>query len=277
MSTGWQTTPLLDNALPGGWALVRSPQGFLADGNGVLFPREWLKRQDLPIRGEHGLGQFDGEPVWMLVLDQPAELEGCFWQSLRQFMLQADYPTFRMLAFADQVGTWQVNHRFCGRCGSATQQVPGERCMRCPTCGLDSYARISPSMIVLVTRGDEVLLARSPRFVAGVYSTLAGFVEPGESAEECVAREVREEVGIEVRNLQYLGSQGWPFPHSLMLGFHAEYAGGEIVPQADEIEDAAWFHIENLPPLPMQRSIARYLIDLYVARRLGLPEPQLHR
>lgn len=277
MAGGWQTTPLLDNAQPGGWALVRSPQGFLADANGVLFPREWLKRQDLPIRDEQGLGQFDGQPVWLLSLDQPVMPEGCFWQSLRQFMLQADYPTFRMLAFADQVGTWRSNHRFCGRCGTPTQQVSGERCMRCPECGLDSYARISPSMIVLVTRGDEVLLARSPRFVTGVYSTLAGFVEPGESAEECVAREVREEVGIEVHNLHYLGSQGWPFPHSLMLGFHAEYAGGEIVPQADEIEDAAWFPIDNLPPLPMQRSIARYLIDLYVARRLGQPEPQLHR
>ena len=277
MASGWQTTPLLDNAQPGGWALVRSPQGFLADANGVLFPREWLKRQDLPIRDEQGLGQFDGQPVWLLSLDQPVMPEGCFWQSLRQFMLQADFPTFRMLAFADQVGTWRSNHRFCGRCGTPTQQVSGERCMRCPECGLDSYARISPSMIVLVTRGDEVLLARSPRFVTGVYSTLAGFVEPGESAEECVAREVREEVGIEVHNLHYLGSQGWPFPHSLMLGFHAEYAGGEIVPQADEIEDAAWFPIDNLPPLPMQRSIARYLIDLYVARRLGQPEPQLHR
>lgn len=275
--TGWQTLPPLDNGQAGGWALVRGPQGFLADTNGVLFPREWLKRQDLPLIAEHGLGHFDGEPVWLLALDRPAEMPGCFWQGLRQFMLQADYPTFRMLSFAEQVGNWDLNHRFCGRCGSRNRQVPGERCMRCPECGLDSYARISPSMIVLVTRGDEILLARSPRFVSGMYSTLAGFVEPGESAEECVAREVLEEVGIQVRDPQYLGSQSWPFPHSLMLGFHAEYAGGEIVPQADEIEDAAWFPLDRLPPLPMSRSIARYLIDLYVARRLGQPEPQLHR
>lgn len=277
MAAGWQTQPPLDNGQPGGWALVRSPQGFLADANGVLFPREWLKRQDLPLIAEHGLGHFDGEPVWLLALDRPAEMPGCFWQGLRQFMLQADYPTFRMLSFAEQVGNWDLNHRFCGRCGSRNRQVPGERCMRCPECGLDSYARISPSMIVLVTRGDEILLARSPRFVSGMYSTLAGFVEPGESAEECVAREVLEEVGIQVRDPQYLGSQSWPFPHSLMLGFHAEYAGGEIVPQADEIEDAAWFPLDRLPPLPMSRSIARYLIDLHVARRLGQPEPQLHR
>lgn len=277
MAAGWQTQPPLDNGQPGGWALVRGPQGFLADANGVLFPREWLKRQDLPLIAEHGLGHFDGEPVWLLALDRPADMPGCFWQGLRQFMLQADYPTFRMLSFAEQVGNWDLNHRFCGRCGSRNRQVPGERCMRCPECGLDSYARISPSMIVLVTRGDEILLARSPRFVSGMYSTLAGFVEPGESAEECVAREVLEEVGIQVRDPQYLGSQSWPFPHSLMLGFHAEYAGGEIVPQADEIEDAAWFPLDRLPPLPMSRSIARYLIDLYVARRLVQPEPQLHR
>ena len=277
MASGWQTTPPLDNSQAGGWALVRSSQGFLADGNGVLFPREWLKRQDLPLLVEHGLGHFDGEPVWLLALDRPAEIPGCFWQGLRQFMQQADYPTFRMLSFAEQVGNWDLNHRFCGRCGSRNRLVPNERCMRCPECGLDSYARISPSMIVLVTRGDEVLLARSPRFVPGVYSTLAGFVEPGESAEECVAREVHEEVGIEVGNLQYLGSQAWPFPHSLMLGFHAEYVSGEIVPQADEIEDARWFPIDQLPPLPIHRSIARYLIDLYMARRLGQPEPQLPR
>lgn len=277
MASGWQTAPPLDNAQAGGWALVRSPQGFLADSNGVLFPRDWLKRQELPVIAEHGLGRFDDQPVWLLQVEQAAEMPGCFWQGLRQFMLQADYPTFRMLSFAEQVAHWDLNHRFCGRCGSRNLQVPGERCLRCPECGLDSYARISPSMIVLVTRGDELLLARSPRFVPGVYSTLAGFVEPGESAEECVVREVHEEVGIQVGNLQYLGSQGWPFPHSLMLGFHAEYAGGEIVPQPEEIEDARWFSIDQLPPLPMQRSIARYLIDLYVARRLGHPEPQLPR
>ena len=149
--------------------------------------------------------------------------------------------------------------------------------MHCQACDLRSYPRISPSMIVLVTRGDEILLARSPRFVTGVYSTLAGFAEPGESAEDCLVREVREEVALEVQNIQYVGSQCWPFPHSMMLGFHAEYAGGEIVMQPDEIEDARWFRVDALPPLPAGRSIARYLIDLYVARRLGLAEPVLPR
>ena len=130
-------------------------------------------------------------------------------------------------------------------------------------------------MIGLGAGGDEIRRARSPRFVTGVYSTLAGFAEPGESAEECLVREVREEVQIEVKNIQYLGSQCWPFPHSMMLGFHAEYAGGEIVCQEDEIEDAQWFNVHELPPLPASRSIARYLIDVYVARRLGHAEPVL--
>lgn len=272
----WQSV-FLDPAQPGGWALLHCRQHFLADANGVLFPREWLKRQDLPILSEQGIGHFSGDPVYVLELEHAAALEGCSWQSLRQFMLQGDVETFRMLAFAAQIGTWFSQHRFCGSCGAATQQVPGERAMRCQPCETQHYPRLAPSMIVLITRGDEVLLARSHRFVAGIYSTLAGFVEPGESVEHCVAREVREEVGVEVRNLRYIGSQGWPFPHSLMLGFHAEYAGGEIVMQLDEIEDARWFRIDDLPPLPAPRSIARHLIDLYVARRLGLPEPELPR
>lgn len=268
-------TAVLDTATTGGWAIARSPQGFMFDSQGVLFARDWLKGLGLPILFEHGIGRLDGQPVYLIELEGPVTLENCQWQGLRQFMLQADFEHYRMLAYAAQVGTWAREHRFCGSCGKAMVQVPGERAMRCDRCDLRNYPRISPSMIVLITRGDEVLLARSPRFVSGMYSTLAGFAEPGESAEECVVREVREEVSLEVRNIQYRGSQCWPFPHSMMLGFHAEYASGEIVPQADEIEDARWFSIHALPPLPAPRSIARYLIDLYVARRLGLPEPVL--
>lgn len=274
MSARWRPA-LLDGQQPGGWALLHCKQQFLADANGVLFPREWLKKQELAILAEQGIGYFDGDPVYLLEAQQPVEVPGCAWQSLRQFMLQGDADTFKLLGYAAQIGTWARQHRFCGSCGGPMQQIAGERAMHCPRCESHHYPRLSPSMIVLVSRGDEILLARSPRFVPGVYSTLAGFVEAGESVEQCVAREVREEVGIEVTNLQYLGSQGWPFPHSLMLGFHAEYAAGEIVMQAEEIEDAQWFSVHRLPPLPAPRSIARYLIDLYVARRLGLAEPSL--
>jgi NAD+ diphosphatase len=269
------TTAVLDTQNSGGWAVVHSEQGFLLDGNGVLFPREWLKRQELPVMGEHGIGHFDGEPVYLFLLKEPVDVEGCTWQGLRQFMLSGDFDVFQLLGYAAQISTWAREHRFCGSCGRPVVQVPGERAMYCEHDNLRFYPRISPSMIVLITRGDEILLARSPRFVTGVYSTLAGFVEPGESAEDCVRREVMEEVQVKVRNIRYMGSQCWPFPHSMMLGFHAEYDSGEIVPQADEIEDARWFRLDDLPPLPANRSIARYLIEVYLAQRSGAPEPVL--
>ncbi|TRX73498.1 NAD(+) diphosphatase [Pseudomonas mangiferae] len=270
----WQPG-LLAEQTEGGWSLVHSQQRFLADANGVLFPRAWLARQNLPILAEHGIGHLDGEPVYLLEAAPGAELPGCSWQGLRQFMMQADAETFRMLGYASQIGTWAQQNRFCGSCGVGLRLLPGERAMVCSDCGLHLYPRLAPSMIVLVTRGDEVLLARSPRFVPGVYSTLAGFVEPGESVEACVRREVREEVAVEIEAPRYIASQSWPFPHSLMLGFHAEYRSGEIVPQPGEIEDARWFPLDNLPPLPASRSIARYLIDLYLARRSGGAEPVL--
>ncbi|RWU21530.1 NAD(+) diphosphatase [Pseudomonas alkylphenolica] len=276
MASRW-TTAVLDTNLAGGWAVARCSEGFLVDDNGALFPRDWLKRQDLDVLCEHGIGHYDGQPVFLLELKAPQAVAGCQWRGLRQFMLDGDFDTYKILGYAAQIGTWAREHRFCGNCGQPMQQIHWERAMYCAPCDLRSYPRISPSMIVLITRGDEILLARSPRFVTGVYSTLAGFAEPGESAEDCLVREVREEVAIEVQNIQYVGSQCWPFPHSMMLGFHAEYAGGEIVMQPDEIEDAQWFRVDALPPLPAGRSIARYLIDLYVARRLGLAEPVLPR
>lgn len=274
MSARW-TTAVLDPQITGGLAVARGPEGFLMDDNGALFPRDWLKEQDLDVLCEHGIGHLDGQPVFLLELRGIAEVSGCSWRGLRQFMLEGDMLTYTLLGYAAQIGTWAREHRFCGSCGQPMTQIRWERAMYCQPCDLRSYPRISPSMIVLITRGDEVLLARSPRFVTGVYSTLAGFAEPGESAEDCLVREVREEVAVEVKNIQYVGSQCWPFPHSMMLGFHAEYAGGEIVMQPDEIEDAQWFNVHDLPPLPAGRSIARYLIDLYVARRLGLPDPVL--
>lgn len=274
MSTTWQPS-VLDTEQSGGWVLAHYQQQFLCDSNGVLFPREWLKRQELPVLAEHGLGYFGGDAVYLLELAQPVDVPGCSWQGLRQFMLQGDAATFKLLGYATQIGTWARQHRFCGSCGGRMQLVPGQRAMQCPSCSLQHYPRLSPSMIVLVTRGDEVLLARSPRFASGVYSTLAGFVEAGESVEDCVVREVHEEVGVAVHNLRYVTSQGWPFPHSLMLGFHADYAGGEIILQEDEIEDARWFALDQLPGLPPPRSISRYLIDLYLAQRLGHPEPVL--
>lgn len=274
MSTESRWRPGLP-AEPGGWALAHCEQAFLGDANGLLFPRDWLRRQELAVLAEQPLGWFDGQPVHLFELEYAQELPGCAWQGLRQFMLGSDVETFRMLGYATQIGIWARQHRFCGSCGGRMQAVPQQRAMHCPRCALQHYPRLSPSMIVLISRGDEILLARSERFPPGMYSTLAGFVEPGESVEQCVHREVFEEVGLRIRDLQYVGSQGWPFPHSLMLGFHARYESGEIVPEAGEIEDARWFSPDQLPLLPPPRSISRFLIDLYLARRSGLPDPVL--
>lgn len=254
-------------------ALVHCRQGFLRDGRGPLFPLAWVKALRLPVLAEHDVGPYRSSPVSLVEVQDPVEVLGCSWQALRQFMLEGDAETFRLLGYAAQIGTWARQNRFCGSCGAPMQPVRGERAMRCQSCDEQHYPRLSPSMIVLVTRGNEILLARSPRFAKGVFSTLAGFVEPGETVEQCVIREVREEVGLEVRSLQYIASQSWPYPHSLMLGFHAEYAGGEIVPQPGEIEEAHWFDLARLPLLPPPHAIARYLIDLYRARRCGLAEP----
>jgi len=170
---------------------------------------------------------------------------------------------------ATQIVEWATTSRHCGRCATTTERVDGERCMRCPQCGLLAYPRIAPAVIVLVRRGDEALLARGARFPAPFYSTLAGFVEIGESLEETIAREIREEVGVAVKEPRYFGSQPWPFPHSLMVGFTAQWAAGDIRPDPREILDAQWFRAAALPLVPPPLSIARRLIDAWVEEVLG--------
>lgn len=175
---------------------------------------------------------------------------------------------FRAAGTARQKVEWYRTHRFCSRCGTANELDAGREAMRCPACGQLHFPRVAPAVIVLVEREGEALLGRSPHFQAGVYSTLAGFVEPGESLEECVHREIEEEVGVRVGNLRYFGSQPHPFPHSLMVGFVADWVEGEIRLDPLEIEDARWFRPDDLPELPHPMSIARALIEDFV-RRVG--------
>ena len=182
-----------------------------------------------------------------------------------------DEGLFKMAGRAKQIVGWNATHRFCGRCGGDTAPLSGELARRCARCGMLHYPRLSPAVIVLVRDRSRVLLARSPGFPAGMYSVLAGFVEPGEAIEEAVEREVREEVGIEVTGVRYFGSQPWPFPNSLMIGFTAEYAGGEISVDPTEIEDAGWYDAGAFPPLPPRLSIARAMIDDFAARHSGRP------
>ena len=160
-----------------------------------------------------------------------------------------------------QLLNWQATHRFCCKCGGKTLRKEDQFAMECLTCELLFYPRISPAVMVLVLRGEDLLLARSPHFTPGVFSALAGFVEPGETLEQCVRREVREEVGIEIQNIRYFRSQHWPFPNSLMIAFTAEYAGGELTPDEVEIEEAHWFPRSGLPTLPEPMTLSRQLID----------------
>lgn len=167
---------------------------------------------------------------------------------------------------AFQLQNWARTHRYCGVCGTPTQRIQGERGIKCPNCGFSAYPRISPAMMVLITRGEDILLARNVTFPPNRYSALAGFLEVGESIEEAVHREVFEEVGLTVHNLKYVASQAWPFPHSLMIAFTAEYLSGEIVTQPEEIADAKWYGPgDQLPDLPPRLSIAKVLLDSVMA------------
>ena len=161
---------------------------------------------------------------------------------------------------------WDRTHRFCGQCGSSAEKHGDILARQCPSCGLTLFPRISPAVIVLVERNGKALLARAGRFPEELYSVLAGFVEPGETLEETVKREVKEETGIDVKNIRYFGSQPWPFPDSLMIGFTARYAGGEIKVDNEEILDAGWFSADRLPTIPGKISIARSLIDWFVLK-----------
>ncbi len=175
-----------------------------------------------------------------------------------------DQQTFYLAGRAYQLLEWHRNHRYCGRCGRETIPHERDRAKTCPACRLMVYPRLSPSIIVLVWREDEMLLARNVAWPNGTFSTLAGFVEPGESVEQTVHREIREEVGLLVSNLQYKGSQSWPFPNSLMLGFHAEYQAGDICCQAEEIAEAYWYKVDDLPSIPPRWAISRWLIDAFI-------------
>lgn len=180
---------------------------------------------------------------------------------------------FRAAGAALQYVEWTRTHGFCSRCGHPTRRHTTHQAMVCPECGHLHFPRVAPAVIVLVEREGEMLLGRSPSFKEGVYSTLAGFVEPGESLEDAVHREILEEVGVEVTDVRYFGSQPWPFPHSLMVGFTATWAGGEIQVDGVEIEDAQWFTPHRLPPrLPTHFSIARRLVEDFLARH-GIAPP----
>ncbi|MGE5351668.1 MAG: NAD(+) diphosphatase [Acidobacteriota bacterium] len=211
------------------------------------------------------LGTLDGRPCFTaevpLVTEAPG---GMAFKNLRSLLGEFGSDFFSLAGRAFQVISWDVNHHYCGRCGTPTEERQDERAKVCPNCGLVSYPRISPAVIVAITNKNRILLARSSRFKSNMYSVLAGFVEAGETFEDCIRREIREEANIEVKNIRYFGSQPWPFPDSLMVGFTAEYAGGDLKADGVEIVDLKWFTAEEIPAIPGKWSIARRLIDWFI-------------
>lgn len=239
--------------------LVEEREGVLAIPKGAVLP-------ELAQAG-HFIGTLDGVDCYAAAYPKGKEPPaGMQLMAARGLFQKVDEVLLAVAGRSLAIAEWDVTHRFCGRDGTPTELVPGERARRCPVCHTPFYPRISPAVIVLVTRGDSMLLARSSNFPMPFFSTLAGFVEPGESLEETVLREVKEEVGVDLQNLRYFGSQPWPFGRSLMVGYTAEYAGGEVKVDGKEIVEAQWFTIDNLPRIPPRLSIARHLIDSFIER-----------
>ena len=251
------------------WFLFRK-QRFLViqEGENTRIPQTHdLEKYNIDAEGYHFFGMLNDHPCYVAELGEgeviPDALKAV---DLRQVFRRFDSDGVQAAGLAGHLLAWHRNHQYCGKCGKPNENKEDERAKICPDCGLVNYPRLSPAIIVAVVRDGKLLLAHSTRFPEDFYSVLAGFVEPGETLEDCVRREVLEEVGIRVKNISYFGSQPWPFPDSLMVGFTAEYAGGEIKEDGVEISHADWFSKDRLPRIPPRISISRELIDWFVGR-----------
>jgi len=255
---------------PAWWFAYQENKLLVYEGpSGVSLPllADFLELGLTPL-SKHYLGSIDNRHCHAVEVPEgtipPA---GMIFEGLRQLYGRLDEDFFWIAGRAVQIIDWDRTHHFCGRCGTPLRTKSTERAKECPQCGLLHFPRLAPAIIVLVERGKQLLLARSRHFMPGMFSVLAGFVEPGESLENAVVREVREEVGIDIKDIKYFGSQPWPFPHSLMIGFTATYASGEITIDDTEIEEAGWFTVDSLPRIPGKISIARKLIDWFLTKQ----------
>ena len=236
---------------------------FLHTGGGYLHAaKDEFSQED--IEAVYPVGEIGKTAIHAIVLKRgsPISLEKANLRNL--LSVSKNEQEYVTLSRAAQLIIWHNEHRFCGRCGHKMLHHAVDLAKHCEQCSLVQYPRISPCIIVLVVDGDRCVLARSPRFPPGRFSTLAGFIEAGESAEAAVHREIREEVGIDVKNVRYFKSQSWPFPHALMLGFFADYAGGELLADGVEIEEANWYHRDAMPDLPPSFAISSALIQEFL-------------
>jgi NAD+ diphosphatase len=256
----------------GFWLAFNQTSLLLVESNGKLeLPiLNGLEEVDLtPIRIQY-LGTLEGHPCYSAELSPEAKApQGMSFRDLRMTYSELDEDIFLLAGRALQIIAWDQTHQYCGRCGHKTEDFPGERAKRCPSCGFLSYPRLSPATITAVIKGNKILLSHYARVKTHMHTIIAGFVEPGESLEECVHREILEEAGVYVKNIKYFGSQPWPFPNSLMIGFTAEYESGDIKVDGVEISEAGWYDAANLPEIPPKMSISREIIDWYVQNYSG--------
>ena len=218
------------------------------------------------FENKHYIGKFDSHDCWSMECDYKSLdfLEPLEVRSIAR--LTGDNELFLLAGTAYQILHWNRINKFCGKCGGTMTEKPDERAKLCPVCGNVVYPRISPATITAVLKGDEILLAHNVNFPENLYSLVAGFVEPGETLEECARREILEEVGVSVKNITYFSSQPWPFPDSLMIAFVAEYEGGDITVDNIEISHAEWFKAEGLPLIPSTESVAGKLIRWFMSK-----------
>ncbi|MEE8414186.1 MAG: NAD(+) diphosphatase [Dehalococcoidales bacterium] len=222
-----------------------------------------------PVRTQY-LGTLQGQPCHSAeVSPDTIPPGGMSFRELRSLYGLLNEDIFLLAGKAIQIVNWDQTHQYCGRCGHKTQTLQGERANKCQVCGFTSYPRLSPAVITAVLKDNKILLSHNAAFRGNMHSLIAGFVEPGETLEECVKRELLEEVGIQVKNVKYFGSQPWPFPNSLMIGFTAGYESGEISVDGKEVLEAGWYGVNNLPELPPEMSIAREIIDWFIQNNSG--------
>lgn len=251
------------------WFLFRKGQLLVKEKSAPVLLPNYLDLgmiTEEPLQSDY-LGKLEGKDCYTAEFPKETSApSGMAYFPLRELFGVLSEDTFALAGRATQIVDWDRTNRYCGQCGSQMGYSKIERAKICPQCGLTVYPRLNPAIIVRIERGDQILLAHSPKFKTGFYSVIAGFVEAGESLEETVVREIHEEVGISVKDIQYFGSQPWPFPNSLMLAFTAKHDHGEIQIDNHEILDAGWFSADKLPFLPSGISIARKMIDDFVRK-----------
>ena len=262
----------MTNAQDARWFLFKEDKLLvkLVDNQVIIHDDADLKLLGLALKNQYYLGIWEQQACYTAEIASDRSLPSSYlFQGLWQLITQINEATFTLAGRGYCLIHWARTSQYCGRCGTQNQEKLDERAKQCPNCGFITYPRISPAVIVAIIKDNQILMARNKSFKTNYYSVISGFVEPGETLEECVKREIKEEVGIEVKNIQYFGSQPWAFPDSLMVGFVAEYAGGEIKIDNEEILEARWFTPENLPSLAAKSTIARRLIDWFINEKLN--------